>query len=339
MDILIVEPLDPEVLDWLAQRHRVRYAPELADQPLRLRQALYAVQAAILPPSAPLDAATIQSTPMLRAVGRLSAGAENIDLEACIRAGVEVVRPQDASATAEAEFVIGALLQLLRRVPVLSNEGLLVGRELGACTVGLVGMTSTAKALARLLKAFGARVIGYDPALHPTDITWRLHDIEHGSLRDVFAQCDGVCVLLNYFTRYRGLIGERYLQTCKENQVLVSIAHSSLFDERSLALALADGRMSGAWFDSLEPGALDDTRPLAQVRTLQTTPRIAGTTRESRQRSAWTVARRIDALLGGGFVDTVASGAGSDADPDEDEAVSAQAAAENAGPAGARGPR
>jgi D-3-phosphoglycerate dehydrogenase len=38
-------------------------------------------------------------------------------------AGVEVVRPSNASAAAEAEFVIGALLQLLRRVPVLSSRG------------------------------------------------------------------------------------------------------------------------------------------------------------------------------------------------------------------------
>lgn len=307
MEVLIVEPLDPEVVDWLSQRHRVRFAPELADHPARLRQALANMHAAILPPSATVDWQTIRGAPLLRAVGRLSAGAENIDHEACVRAGVEVVRAQDASALAEAEFVIGALLQLLRRVPVLSSDGLLVGRELGASTIGLVGMTTTSKALARLLKSFGARVVGYDPALHPSDITWKLHDIEHCGLRELFAQCDGVCVLLSYFTRYRGLIGTRYLETCKENQVLVSVAPSSLFEERALALALAEGRMAGAWLDSLEPGTLDEARPLAQVRTLQTTPRIAGTTRESRQRSAWSVARRIDAILGGGFADTVAN--------------------------------
>lgn len=307
MEILIVEPLDPEVLDWLGGRHRVHFRPELADQPLRLRQALTHVQAAILPPSASVDTYTLQAAPLLRAIGRLSSGAENIDAEACVRCGIEIVRPQDASATAEAEFVVGALLQLLRRVPVLSADGLLVGRELGAATIGLIGMTTTAKALARLLKGFGARVIGYDPALHPSDISWRLHDIEHCALLDLFAQCDGVCVLLTYATRFRGLIGERYLQAAKENQVLVSIAPSSLFDDRALALALADGRLAGAWLDSLEPGTLDETRPLAQVRTLQTTPRVAGTTRESRQRSAWLVARRIDAILGGGFADTVSN--------------------------------
>ena len=37
MDILIVEPMDPEVLDWLSLRHDVLIAPELADEPMRLR--------------------------------------------------------------------------------------------------------------------------------------------------------------------------------------------------------------------------------------------------------------------------------------------------------------
>jgi D-3-phosphoglycerate dehydrogenase len=79
--------------------------------------------------------------------------------------------------------------------------------------------------------------------------------------------------------------------------VLVSIAHSSLFDEAALAEALTSGRMAAAWFDSLEPGALDPGRPLHDVDALQVTPRVASTTRESRIRSAWAVARRIDELL------------------------------------------
>ena len=299
MDVLIVEPLDPEVLDWLSARHAVRFAPELTDDPLRLRQAIYTTRALVIPPSVALDSYAIQSAPALRAVGRLSSGAENIDIEACMRAGIEVVRPQDASAVAEAEFVIGALLQLLRRVPVVGADGLPVGRELGAATIGLLGVTATARPLARLLHAFGARVIAYDPALHASDPAWSRADVEPIGLRELFAQSDGVCVLLAYFTRYRGLLGDRFLESCKPNQVLVSVAHSSLFDEQSLAYALGSGRMAAAWFDSMEPGMLDPGRPLHRCDMLQVTPRLAGTTLEARVRSAWIVARRIDEILRG----------------------------------------
>src|SRR6185369_13962315 len=97
--------------------------------------------------------------------------------------------------------------------------------------------------------------------------------------------------------RYHGLLGERFLPFCKPDQVIVCIAHSALFDEHALAAVLASGRIAAAWLDSLEPGALDEGRPLAGVDTLQITPRVASTTRESRLRSAWAVVRRIDELL------------------------------------------
>lgn len=299
MDLLIVEPLDPEVQAWLASRRDVRFAPELAHDVHGFRKALFQARAAILPPGLALDTDTLLGAPMLRAVGRVSAGAENIDAEACSRFGVEVVRPGNATATAEAEFAIGALLQLLRRVPVLNGEGLLVGRELAGSTVGIIGLPPAARPLAALLGAFGAQAVGYDPAVHASDALWSRWHIVPVGLRELFERCDGVVVLLGYYTRYRGLLGERFLGLSRPNQVLVCLAQSSVFDEVALAQALTSGRMAAAWFDSVEPGMLDPGRPLRQVETLQVTPHVASTTLESRQRGAWAVARRIDELLGG----------------------------------------
>jgi len=313
MDVLIVEPLEPEVLQWLGARHAVRSAPELARDPRGFRQALYDIRALVIPPSVTIDAAALRMAPLLRTIGRLSAGAENIDVAACAAAGVEVVRPASASATAEAEFAVGALLQMLRRVPVLSPEGMLVGRELGSCRVGIVGMAPAAKPLADLLRAFGSRVAGYDPSVHASDALWGRWNVDPIGLRELVEQCDAVCVLLPYFSRYQGLIGERYLTLCKPDQVLVSLSHSSLFDERALAGALSSGRLAAAWLDSAEPGALAPGRPLHAIDTLQVTPRVASTTRESRLRAAWAVVRRIDEVLNqpaprAGFKPTAADG-------------------------------
>jgi phosphoglycerate dehydrogenase-like enzyme len=211
--------------------------------------------------------------------------------------GIEVFRPAAASAVAEAEFSIGALLQMLRRVPVLNSEGLLVGRELGRCTVGLVGMTPAAKPLAELLAAFGSRVVGYDPAVHSSDPMWERCKVRPLGLRELVEECHAVCLLLTYFSRYQGLIGERYLEKARADQVLVSLTHSRVFDEQALAAALTDGRLAAAWLDSVEPGWLSPGRPLYGIDTLQVTPRVAGTTLESRARAAWAVARRIADVL------------------------------------------
>lgn len=323
MDLLIVEPIPAEVMHWLAARHAVRVAPELAGDPLSFRAALSQVRAVIAPPSVVLDGSTLWVAPHLRAIGRVSAGLEQIDLDACTRAGVEVVRATAASAAAEAEFVVGALLALLRRVPILNDEGLLVGRELGASTVGVVGATATTTQLAGLLEAFGAQVLGYDPGVHADDPSWSRAGIRSTSLAELMRQSDSVCVLLTHYTRFSGLFGERLLSGAKPNQVIVNLGHSTLFDEVALAQALREGPLAAAWFDSLEPGALDPGRPLRHLDTLQVTPRVSSTTRESRLRSAWAVAQRIDTIL--------------QAEPARGP-VKRRAAGENADPAGATKP-
>ena len=297
MDVLVVDTVDADVMEWLGARHRVRHVPEMALAPREFRRALYNVRSAIVPASVSIDAETLDFAPLLCAVGRVSAGSENIDLEACARRRVEVVRSLNASARAEAEFMIGAMLSLLRRVSVRGPDGMFAGRELGGATIGLVGMPPAARMIAQLLSGFGARIIGYDPALHASDSVWPLWHVVPAGLRELVERADVLCVQLDYFSRYHGLLGDRFLPYCKPRQVLVSTGHSGLFNEVALAAALSSGRIAAAWLDSLEPGALDPERPLHGIETLQVTPRIAGTTRESRQRSAWAVARRIDELL------------------------------------------
>ncbi|MEP7300423.1 MAG: NAD(P)-dependent oxidoreductase [Caldimonas sp.] len=297
MDLLVVDSLEADVLEWLGTRHSICHAPQLAHEPREFRRALYNVRATIVPASLTIDAETLDFAPVLRAVGRISAGAESIDLAECERRDIEVVRSLTASARAEAEFMIGAMLSLLRRVPVRSADGSVAGRELGGATIGLVGMAPAARSIAQLLSGFGARIIGYDPALHASDSVWPLWKVEPAGLRELVERADVLCVQLAYFSRYQGLLGDRFLPHCKPNQVLVSTAHSGLFDETSLAAALKSGRIAAAWLDSVEPGLLDPSRPLHGIDTLQVTPRIAATTREARQRSGWSVARRIDELL------------------------------------------
>lgn len=298
MTVLILEPLEAEVVQWLAERHDARFAPELVGDPEGLIEALQDSRALVAPPEVRIDAELLRGAPGLRAIGRASGGAENIDIEACRKAGVEVVRSQSSTASAEAEFVIGALLSLLRRVPIEGSDGLKVGRELGCSTIGVLGLTPTAQVLTQLLHAFGSRVVGYDPGLHPSDATWARWGMDAVSLSELVEHSDGLVLLQPYFPRFRGLIGDRQLENVRVGQVLVGLSQSGVVDEAALGRALRNGKLRAAWFDSLEPGWLEAGRPLHGLSTLQVTPRLAGTTRESRVRAAWAVARGLDELLG-----------------------------------------
>jgi len=297
MNVLVLEPLEQEVMQWLEQRHEVRFAPELVRDPIALHASLSGVHALILPAHVAVDARLLRAAPRLRVIGRVSAGAENMDLDACRAAQVDVIRAAGATADAEAEFCVAALLNLLRRVPVQCSDGLWAGRELGCSTVGLLGITPASRVLAQLLAAFGSRVMGYDPTLHQSDPLWEQWGIEPLSLKELMEQSDAVCVKLPFYPRYKGLLGDRVLSNAKPRQVLVSLSHSALFDDVALAGAMSAGRILAVWMDSVEPGWQDPGKPMHHMAGLQVSPRLASTTRESRRRAAWLVAKRVDELL------------------------------------------
>jgi D-3-phosphoglycerate dehydrogenase len=296
MDLLVAEPLEAEVLQWLQARHDVFYAPRLTEDRRVFADALAQARTATLPAQIAINARVLARAPSLRAVGRIVGGQENIDLEACGRAGVEVVRTPEAAAPAEAEFMLGALLTLLRPHPP-SAVVRVVGRELAHCRVGLIGMGAGARQLATLLQALGTQVCGYDPALHASDAQWRRWRVQPVGLRELFEQSDAVCVHLPFYSRYAGLLGERILSGCKVGQVLVSVAPIALFDETVLAGLLNSGRLAAAWLDSVDPGMLAPGQPLHGACGLMSTPRIASYTREARLRSAWGVARQLHDVL------------------------------------------
>jgi D-3-phosphoglycerate dehydrogenase len=295
MDLLIAEPLEAEVLEWLDARHELFYAPKLPHDRQVFLDAWKQARAVLIPPQVAVDARMLAQAPRLRALGRIVGGPENIDIPACTRSGIEVVRCVEAAAPAEAEFMLGALLALLRPSP--EEMGRVAGRELGTCTVGLIGMNATARKVARLLQALGSRVIGYDPALHASDAQWSRWGVQPVGLRELFESSHAVCVQLAYYSRYRGLLGERALPFAQRGQVLVSVSPLALFDEDLLAETLQSGRMAAAWLDNVGPGPLEPGQPLHGARGLLVTPRLASYTREARVRSAWGVARRIDEVL------------------------------------------
>lgn len=295
MDLVIVDTISNDVRDWLAERHPLRVAPGLARDPGALARVLPTLRALWVPAGLSVDSALLAQAPSLRAVARSAPGVDGIDLDACARAKVEVVRALVATASAEAEFMLGSALKLLRRLP--DNGRLREGRELGSCTVGLIGMTPAARSLSQLLVGFGCPVIGYDPAIHAGDGVWNRWRVKPTSLRSLFAHADVVFVQLQYYTRYKGLLGERLLPHCKSNQVIVCISPSAVFDEAALARALDNGVIAGAWLDNPEFGLLEPGRPLHGVRRLCTSKQLAAGTQEARQRSVWTVAKRLDELL------------------------------------------
>jgi D-3-phosphoglycerate dehydrogenase len=304
VDILIVEQLVPEALAWLESQYSVACRPELADDPRALRKLLYNTQAAVLPRKVVVTREFLDFAPLLKAVARVHVGTDNTDLEACRDRDVRVIQANMANIRSNAEYLLAALLLLYRRGIALSLAGdrhadPRPGRELNGSVVGILGLAPAGHTFALMLHALGAKLIGYDPAVHRTAPIWsRLH-IRPVSVPELMAQSDAVSVQVMYASRYHGFVNDKMLAHCKRGQVWTVISRSHLFDAAALARALSDGRIEACMMDGAESGFASRGTPLHELNNLVITPRLGSHTRESRLRASWYVAHRIHETLSG----------------------------------------
>ena len=302
MEILLVDELAPEAREWLAERHSVEYRPELAKDPSALRKAVYNVRALLLPRKLPVNREFLDFAPLLNAVARMHVATDNTDLEACRDRRVRVIHPSTASVRSNAEYLLGALLLLLRQGIGLSFAGdrhapPLIGQELHGSVVGILGLAPSAHVLTGMLAALGVRMIGYDPAVHHTAPIWQRLKVQPVTARDVVSHADAVSVTVLYASRYRGMIDEKLLAHCKPGQVWVGTTRSSLFDAQALSEALQDGRIQACMLDGAEEGFASRGSPLHDVENLYLTPRLGAHTHQARLRASWYVAHRIHETL------------------------------------------
>lgn len=302
MEILLLERLVPEALAWLEERHPVVSRLDLAQDASAVRKAIYKASAVVLPRRVSVTRELLDFAPLLKAVARMHAGNENTDLEACRERKIRVIQATTANVRSNAEYLLASLLLLYRRGlgAVLSGDHpfeIKPGREIHGSVVGIFGLAPTAHALALILHGLGARLVGYDPAVHSTAPIWAKLQIEPVTLNEMLAQSDAVSVQVMFASRYLGFINDKMLAHCRRGQVWVGISRSQLFDAEALARALADGRIEAAMLDSAHPNFAAKGSPLHEAPNLFLTPRLGSFTLEARVRASWYVAHRLHEAL------------------------------------------
>lgn len=302
MDILLVERLVPEALAWLQERHTVESRPDLADDASALRKAIYKARAIVLPRKVVITQEFLDFAPRLKAVARMHGGTDNTDLEACRDRRVRVIQASTASVRSNAEYLLASLLMLYRRGIGAALAGnrhaeIRLGRELNGSVVGILGLAPTAHTLALMLHALGARLVGYDPAVHHTAPIWGRLNIQPIGLQELMSTADAVSVQVMYASRYNNFINDKLLAHCKPGQLWVGVSRSQLFDPGAFARALNDGRIEAALLDGAEAGFASKGSPLHECNNLFLTPRLGAHTREARLRASWYVAHRLHESL------------------------------------------
>jgi D-3-phosphoglycerate dehydrogenase len=247
-----------------------------------------------------INKSIIDASPKLKMVHQSGIGIDNLDVNYCTSKSIYVANVPLANAVSVAEHTIFFMLYLAKNMKnVVDNnnngtmtslmakrEPTILGSELRAKTLFIIGLGATGIEVAKRAKSFGMHIIAItkDPISKKPDIDRTLFVNEIGApemLSKWLVRADYVSLHIPLAEETAGLIGEKELNSMKNSSFLINVARAPIVDREALFRVLTNKKIAGAAFDVFweEPPDLNDK--LLQLDSFLLTPHVAGWTSES----------------------------------------------------------
>ena len=186
-----------------------------------------------------------------------SAGFNHVDLKRASELGLQVVRVPAYSPHAVAEFAVGLILTLNRKIHRAYNrvregnftlDGLL-GFDLHGRTMGIVGTGQIGEVLARIMQGFGCRLVGYDVRPNPKCVEMGM---EYLSIDQLFRQADIISLHCPLTPETRYLINAKSISTMREGVMLINTSRGAVVNTRDVISGLKSGKIGSLGLDVYE---------------------------------------------------------------------------------------
>jgi phosphoglycerate dehydrogenase-like enzyme len=240
-------------------------------------------------------------------IQQAAVGFDSVDHRAAAEFGIPVANAAGYNRDAVADWTVMAMIALLRRSFWLDRQlragrwsdadsmrdAGSMGRELGAMTVGIVGMGNVGSAVAHRVAAFGSRILFADalPRTHP--------HASQVALEALLAESDLVSIHAPLDIDTRRLIGKEAMARMKRGAYLINASRGPLVDEPALVDALRSGQLAGAALDVFEIEPLPVESPLRQLDNVILAPHRGGATAEADARLIEVVGDNLRRALDG----------------------------------------
>ena len=256
-----------------------------------------------------IDAEVMDAAPNLKVVSTYSVGFDHIDVEAATKRGIYVTHTPGVLTDAVAEFTVGLLLAITRRIVEADavvkngkwdkpwNPFFLTGPELKGKTLGIIGLGRIGRAVAKKVKGFEMKVIYYD--VYRNEKVEKELGVEYVDLETLLKTSDFVSLHVPLLKETYHMIGEKELKLMKNTAYLINTARGAVVDTDALVKALKEGWIAGAALDVFEQEPLPPDHPLTKLDNVILAPHIASATIEARQRMAELAANNLVAVLKG----------------------------------------
>jgi phosphoglycerate dehydrogenase-like enzyme len=207
-----------------------------------------------------VDRLTMSGLRQCRAIIRNGVGYDTVDLDAASERGIAVCNVPDYGTEEVADHALALILALYRQLFPLDAEAKRLGwrigcqsrmRRLRTQVLGIVGLGRIGTATALRAKAFGFRVVFFDPYV-PRGIHKAVGVERVDSLEELLRVADVVSIHCPLTAETRGFIGDRELALMKPTAFLVNTARGDIVQKAPLFRALREGCLAGAGLDVVE---------------------------------------------------------------------------------------
>ena len=248
-----------------------------------------------------------QEAEPLRLLGVCRNNLNHVDIEAATKHGVLVINTPGRNTQAVAEHTLGLMLALARRIPQAHRyvaDGCwqqpvepyisMRGVELYGKVLGIVGLGTIGRRVARLARAFGMQVLAYDPYVQGP---MRGTAITH--LEELLTKADFLSLHLPLTQETEGLIDAQRLSLMKPSAFVINTSEARIIEQTALAEALQEGRLAGAAMDVFDSHPISPQSPLLKLPNLILTPHIGGATDGTVERQSVMLMKDIQRFIRG----------------------------------------
>jgi D-3-phosphoglycerate dehydrogenase / 2-oxoglutarate reductase len=213
----------------------------------------------VLTTYAKMPAPLIEQLARCRIIARFGIGVDNVDISAATARGIVVTRVPDYCLDEVSDHAMALLLALVRKIPS-SNARTHAGRwemksvtpihRLRGTVLGLAGFGQIPRLLAPKAKAFGLRVVAFDPFVSAGVMLQE--GVEPVEFDELVAISDHISVHTPLLPETRHLFNADVFRRMKPRAYLINTARGPIVDEAALARALDEKRLAGAALDVME---------------------------------------------------------------------------------------
>ena len=237
-------------------------------------------------------------SPRLKVISKWGTGIDSIDAAACSRHSIKIGRTLNAFTTPVADSVLGYMLAFARRQPWMDQEmkagrwEKIPGKSLSECTLGVIGLGNTGKAVTRRARAFGMKVYGTD-IISIDHVFITETGIEMTSLPSLLANSDFVSIHCDLNPTSHHLMNSDTFALMKPTAVLINTARGPIVEEPALIEALQAKRLGGAALDVFEHEPLPQDSPLLKMDNVLLAPHNSNSSPAAWERVHWNTIRNL----------------------------------------------